>query len=528
VTQQVGVEFNGSARGAVGAAQATSAAIAGVRREANTLSPSLRAAETDVGRLSRGALAGSGVLAGFGRSVAFASTAFIGGAGLIALLRDSVDAAETSTKAHDSLDTSITRLGGDFKVARPELDAWAASQARFGVSVNDALQGLARLVPLTGSVRKAMQAYSLALELSKGDNIDLSAAETAVAKALDGKTTSLQRYGIVLQKNASNEQVAAAISARFGGQARANTTDLDRLHATIGNLELKLGQALLPEIDKVAGGLDGWLSNEKNVNRVVGDTRTVVGDTAAVVKTFAKGANTVAGALGGWKQTLEILLALKVASKVYAWANALSKAATEATILRKALIALGGAEVLGPLAAVAAALGAIYAGIKLSGGSRDVTIHTANGPVTVTVNGLRGGLVTPSGQRVGVGGTGSSHVNPPSDQPPRGTGARATAHGAIPGRNIVGTAQWAASAAGRRHLVPVRRHPRNRQRHPHRLLRVHPGRLQAQRDLDPAHLAGAVFGRARAPDQERAAAGRPRLLRLRRPPPTSASTSAAG
>ena len=76
---RVDLTFAGNSRGAVGAAKETAASIAQVRREAT-------AAEHDLGRLSRGALAGSGVFRGLGRSVAFASAGFLGGYGLTAAI----------------------------------------------------------------------------------------------------------------------------------------------------------------------------------------------------------------------------------------------------------------------------------------------------------------------------------------------------------------------------------------------------------------------------------------------------------
>lgn len=344
-TSRVGVDFVGSSGSVVAAARESAAAVQSVSKgvaaanvETTKFSGAAKGAERDLGSLSRGALAGTGVMSGFGKSVAYASAAFLGGAGLIEVVKSAIDGAETLQKAHASLDTSIARLGGDIKAATPLIDQWAEKQAKFGVSISDSEQGLARLIPLTGSVTKAMEAYTLALELSKGDNIGLSQAETAVAKALDGKATSLQRYGIVLGKNASDEQVATAISARFGGQAEANTTSLDRLHATLSNVETTIGEDLLPTFEKGAADLDKWFSNQQNVNRVTGDAKQIIHDTATVAETFFADANKVVGVLGGWKTVLEVIVGIKVVSVVSGWVTSIK---TFASALDAQLVGIG-------------------------------------------------------------------------------------------------------------------------------------------------------------------------------------------
>src|SRR5438045_1107533 len=124
--QTVGVEFVGSNTGAVTAARGTAAAIGTVRAEANTLSPALGRAEQSIGRASRGALAGSGVLRGLGRSVAFASTAFLGGAGLVYALRSVAGSLVTSERLHAQARAAIRSTGDVSGVTAKMIDGLAA------------------------------------------------------------------------------------------------------------------------------------------------------------------------------------------------------------------------------------------------------------------------------------------------------------------------------------------------------------------------------------------------------------------
>jgi hypothetical protein len=144
-------------------------------------------------------------------------------------------------------------MGGNVKAQLPAVDAWAQAQARFGVSAADAETGLGRLVELTGSTAKAMKGYTAALEISKATGKDFNAVSLAVGKALDGQTTALARYIGKVKKGTTDAQLLALVNRKFGGQAAANTTEIDRFNATLGNTEEILGQAILPTLNKYLG-----------------------------------------------------------------------------------------------------------------------------------------------------------------------------------------------------------------------------------------------------------------------------------
>src|SRR5947207_6563943 len=77
--------------------------------------------ERGMGKAGRGGLAASGAFKGLGRSVAFASTSFLGGVGIVAALKSSVGAAEQAQVAQGSLRTQLKASGISYKAHRAEI-----------------------------------------------------------------------------------------------------------------------------------------------------------------------------------------------------------------------------------------------------------------------------------------------------------------------------------------------------------------------------------------------------------------------
>jgi phage-related protein len=229
----------------------------------NTASAGLKTFEKDadnagehVGRLSKttdsaresivgsfkGMVAAAGLTAG-----AFEAGEFVKGA---------IEGAENLEKAHESLATAIEHTGGDADKLMGSYENVAKAAAQYGVTETDAMNGLSKATLITGDADKAQRAYEEALVLSKGAHVDFEAALTATSKAQDGITTSLQRYGVQVDKTASSQDQYNAIMERFGGQAAANTTASDQLRANMDNLQAHIGTLLIPAFDSLVKGMN--------------------------------------------------------------------------------------------------------------------------------------------------------------------------------------------------------------------------------------------------------------------------------
>lgn len=286
---------------------------------ANGFSRSLSTAERDATKSFRGIAAGSGVFRSLGRSLAFASAGFLGFASAASALRSAIDGAEELQKANDSLGVVIRRNNGDVARALPLLDDWAKAQERLGVSESEALTGLKQTSVLTGSIQKGMLAYTMGLELARAENLSITAAMRITAKAIQGQTTSLTRYGIVLPKTTNAQKIFNAFQARFAHQAETNTSAFDRLRASYNNITTTVGTALLPVFEKYAESLSNWLSKTRNQEAVTRKVNAVLQDAATIFRGVAAAVKAVDRVTGSFTNTLELLLALKFASVAYGW-----------------------------------------------------------------------------------------------------------------------------------------------------------------------------------------------------------------
>ena len=288
-------------------------------------------------------------------NLALMAGGFLAAGGVVAGIKAAVDSADNYTAALRSTNLAIQNTGGSLAAYRGKINELISSGTRLGYTNTDVLTGLKTLTLVTGNATDATKYMSLAEDLARAKGISLQAAATAVGKAIDGKTTSLQRYGIVAQKGETVEHLLARAMQVYQGQAAANTTVTERLRATVANLETKIGLVLLPTVERIASAVEKWMSKSENQRRVLGDVRTAVNDATAAVKVMVGIVEKADAVTGGFKNTLGILLGLKVVFVLRGWVSGLGAlAGAEA----------GAAAAAGPLIAALAAIVAGYEAVK--------------------------------------------------------------------------------------------------------------------------------------------------------------------
>ena len=201
------ITFDGSSRGAVQAAKQTSEALGKVKAEAASASTALghhskalASGEREMSRFTRGAVAGSGAMHSLGRSVAFASLAFIGSAGLVSVLKSSVSEGaklETqtirTTKVFGEQAEGIKRWSENAATALRLTKAEALDAAStFGTLLANMDVAPAKVAPMS----KALTQLAADMAAFKGvkPEVALSALEAAVA----GRTRGLKQLGVTI------------------------------------------------------------------------------------------------------------------------------------------------------------------------------------------------------------------------------------------------------------------------------------------------------------------------------------------
>jgi hypothetical protein len=177
--------------------------------------------------------------------------------------------------AHDAADeeAGIMRLtmalknqGVEYDTNKAKIEGViSAQQAKTGIGDGEQRESLAALVTMTGDLDKALELNQLAMDLSVAKQMDLVTAAEIVGKVSTGNTGILQRYGIVVEKDASSTEALAAMTKAFGGNAEAmgNTAQgtLSKIQAQLGDMMEDVGRAVLPLLGQVFGIVKSILDN---------------------------------------------------------------------------------------------------------------------------------------------------------------------------------------------------------------------------------------------------------------------------
>lgn len=318
--------------------------------------------DKEVSVAARGALAGSEAFKSMGRSLAFASTGFLGFASAAEGIKTSIEAAQKAEVTQRQLAATIKAAGSSLDLWKGQVDRAGLSLAKFGFTSDDSDAALNTLVRSTGSVHKALGVLGVAADIARAKNKTLEDSALIVGKALDGQTSGLRRLGVQLPKTASGMDLIRDAGRAFAGQAAAATTQGDKFRATLHDTEVIVGEALLPTLDHLLKSLGAWLQKmnesgrlQRDVNTAVKDFTAVAHGAEAIVDVLKTNFDALGKVVGGTKQAIELLgaafLILKARTKLVEWGaleGGISGIGTKATIatgevsgLRGALASLG-------------------------------------------------------------------------------------------------------------------------------------------------------------------------------------------
>ena len=235
---------------------------------ARASSAASRSAENDLGKLTRGALAGSGVISSLGRSLAFASGGFIAVAGGATLLHNAISDALTLAATQAEVDKQLQTTGKSWDQYKTQIQTALQAESNLsGFTNQDLLQSFLYLERQTGNVGTSLRLTSVAADVARGRNIALSSASLALAKALGGSSTALRRLGIIVPKTLKGMDALNFVAAKFAGQADAGATSADHLKASFVDASEIIGTGLLPTFNRLSGELTDWLAKMEESGR---------------------------------------------------------------------------------------------------------------------------------------------------------------------------------------------------------------------------------------------------------------------
>jgi len=223
--------------------------------DVDDLNKKLKAANGDV-ETSAGKLEKFGKVAG----AAFLAAAAAAGAYAVKIGVDGVKAAladeQSQVKLASALENATNATKAQIAATEDSIDKMARAT---GVADDNLRPALARLALSTGSVSKAQELLSLALDISTQTGKPLEGVANALGKAYDGNSAALGRLGIGLTaaelKAMSFTEVQTQLSDLFGGAAAKNAETfqgrMDRLKVAFDEGVETIGYNLLPIIQKL-------------------------------------------------------------------------------------------------------------------------------------------------------------------------------------------------------------------------------------------------------------------------------------
>jgi hypothetical protein len=223
--------------------------------DVDDLNKKLKAANGDV-EDSAGKLEKFGKVAG----AAFLAAAAAAGAYAVKIGVDGVKAALADEQSQVKLASALENATGATKAQIAATEDSIDKMARAtGVADDQLRPALSRLALSTGSVSKAQELLSLALDISTQTGKPLEGVANALGKAYDGNTAALGKLGVGLSsaelKAMSFTQVQTKLSDLFGGAAAKNAETfqgrMDRLKVAFDESVEAIGYKLLPIIQSL-------------------------------------------------------------------------------------------------------------------------------------------------------------------------------------------------------------------------------------------------------------------------------------
>jgi len=167
-----------------------------------------------------------------------------------------------AAKAAAEEDASIARLNATISAntnitedQRRAMDAAVESRQNLAFSDDELRDSLARLIPRTGDVTKAIELQGIAADFARLRGVSLATASDLVGKVFSGNTSILSRYGFTVEEGATATEALAMIQNAAAGQAEAYADtvagSLEIIKNGIDNTVEDIGRVVLPILAKV-------------------------------------------------------------------------------------------------------------------------------------------------------------------------------------------------------------------------------------------------------------------------------------
>jgi hypothetical protein len=196
----------------------------------------------------------------FGDNARKAGMAFaaVGAIGVVAI-KGFLDAALEQQRSTQLLASSIENLGISYDSVRHDIEkTTSALQAKTNFGDEEQMRALALMIPMLGSVDKAMAALPAVMDAASLKGVSLSTVAGTLTRALSGQVNTAITLGMAFDETADFGERLEQVLDAIAGAAEASANPLTQLNNDIGDLKEKMGFALLPIMDPVIQKTREW------------------------------------------------------------------------------------------------------------------------------------------------------------------------------------------------------------------------------------------------------------------------------
>jgi hypothetical protein len=207
------------------------------------------------------------------------------------------DAVIKTQAAQANLQTAVKDAGQNFAAATPVVEKYAKTMVNLGFTHDQTYASIAKLTAATGSVVTATNAMNVVADLARFKQISLADAADLLARSTAGGARGLAdlgiKLGVTIPKGASFAEILKTVEDRAHGAADAFAGtlggQLDITKAKFDDMQVALGEKLIPTITKLANWINGTLFPAlEKFGKVLSDLKTPLEFiTGAMIAIFA-------------------------------------------------------------------------------------------------------------------------------------------------------------------------------------------------------------------------------------------------
>lgn len=327
----------------------------------------VRAKDEASGVLNKVSATAQSVGKNMGTALKVGGLAAAGGIGLATAAAVSfVKQAAAEEVGIERLRTAIGTLDKAHRGSADAVEDLIRERERLAFADDELRDSLSLLVVQTGDYEDAVRRQAIAMDVARGTGIDLQTASRLLGKINEETTNTFSRYGIVIEKGATETQALAEIQRRFAGQSQTFATTAagkwEIFNNQLDNMKETIGAALLPLATQLGAALSEFLvEHEDDIERFSALFATKIQDAiGGIVDAFVTAQPTLTHIFNTLRtgfETIQPALEWIVNNKV---------AATVAIAAIGAALVLAFAPVSAPIAAVAAGIAGVVYGIGLA------------------------------------------------------------------------------------------------------------------------------------------------------------------